>query len=119
MEIRSVRIIDEKLFLKGEGRDSYLMDGVYRRDDGVSLTIRGNRIVSMLAVPDIANATKAQLEEYIDELEQKLSSLDEENKMATNEVQNALQRQAQTAQMFSNLLKMFHDVSKSIINNMR
>ena len=71
------------------------MDGIYCSEDGVSITVRGNRIVSMLAVPDIAKTTKAQLEEYIDDLEQELSSLDEENKVTYIDLQKALLRQPQ------------------------
>ena len=91
------------------------MDGVYDSDNGVSLTVRGNKIVSMLAVPDVAKATKAQIEEYIDDLERELSSLDEENKMAYIDLQKALLRQSQTIQALSNVSKMLHDTAKAVI----
>ena len=115
MNIRSVKIIEDKLLLQGKSRDRYLMDGVYRNDDGVSITVRGNMIVSMLAVPDFAKAQKEQLEKYIAELEQELSSVDEENKMAYSDLQNALQRQSQTIQMLSNVSKILHDTAKAVI----
>ncbi len=119
MRIKSVKITNEKLLLKGKRGDSFLKDGVYRSDDGVSLTVRGNMIVSMLSVPNIAKAPKEQLQEYIDELEQEMRSAENDARQANIDLQHSLNRQAQTIQTISNFSKMLHDIAKSVIDNMR
>ena len=47
MNVESVKIVEGKLLLIGEGREVFLMDGVYRRDNGQTIDVRDHRIVSV------------------------------------------------------------------------
>ncbi len=119
MNIESVRIVEGKLLLKGGGREFYLMDGVYRRDDGETITIRGHQIVTVLTVPDLDSASKKQLENYIADLEQHLSTVGDDAQLANIDLQNILQKQSQAIQTISNISKMLHDTASAVIRNMR
>lgn len=115
MNIESVRIVEGKLLLKGEDREFYLMDGVYRRDDGETITIRGHQIVTVLTVPDLDSASKEQLENYIADLKQQLSTVGDDAQLANIDLQNSLQKQQQTIQTMSNVSRMLHDTAMAII----
>ena len=118
MNIESVKIVEGKLLLKGEGREFYLMDGVYRRDDGETITVRGHRIVTVLTVPDLDSASKEELENYIADLEEQLSTVGDDAQLANIDLQNILQKQQQTLQTMSNVSKMLHDTAIAIIRKM-
>jgi hypothetical protein len=115
MKIDSAKIVEGKLLLKGEGGEFYLMDGVYRRDDGETVAVRGHRIVTVLTAPDLDCASKEQMESYISDLEQQLSTLGDDAQLANIDLQNCLQKQQQTLQLMSNISKMMHDTAKAII----
>jgi len=119
MRIKSVKIVDGKLFLQGEDRELYLMDGVYRSDKGQTITIRGHQIVAVLTVPDLDRASKKELEIHIADLEQQLSTVGDDAQLANVDLQNVLQKQQQCLQMMSNISKMLHDTAAAVIRNMR
>ena len=59
--------------------------------------------------------TKQALDDYIKELEEKLSSVGDDAQLANVDLQNQLQKQQQTIQMMSNISKMLHDTALAII----
>jgi len=59
--------------------------------------------------------TKAQLDAYIKNLEEKMSTVGDDAQLANVDLQNALQRQQQLVQMMSNISKMVHDTAMAII----
>tara|TARA_Y100001934_G_scaffold117242_1_gene143551 strand:- start:1760 stop:2596 length:837 start_codon:yes stop_codon:yes gene_type:complete len=59
--------------------------------------------------------TKADLENYIQGMEEKLNSIGDDAQLANVDLQNMLQKQQQTLQMMSNISKMLHDTAMSII----
>jgi hypothetical protein len=62
---------------------------------------------------------KADLDRYIEELEQKLNAIGDDAQLANVDLQNALQEQQQTLQMMSNISKMLHDTVTSVIRQIR
>ncbi len=62
--------------------------------------------------------TKAELETYIQEMEESLSSVGDDAQLANVDLQNMLQKQQQTMQMMSNIAKMLHDTAMAIIRKM-
>ena len=58
-----------------------------------------------------------QAQEAIDELEERLSSIDDEARQASIDLRNLFQRQGQTLQMMSNVLKSLNDSAMSLIRN--
>lgn len=62
--------------------------------------------------------TKEDLENYIKNLEEKLSSVGDDAQLANVDLQNMLQKQQQTLQMMSNISKMLHDTAMAIIRKM-
>jgi hypothetical protein len=119
MKIESARIVEGKLLLKGEGREFYLMDGVYRSDNSETVTVRDHQIVSVLTAPDLVSASKEQIENYITELENAISKVGNDAQLANIDLQNALQRQQQSLQTISNLSKTVHDTAMAIIRRIR
>jgi hypothetical protein len=67
--------------------------------------------------PDEENliGSKAELETYIQGLEEKLNSIGDDAQLANVDLQNMLQKQQQTLQMMSNIAKMLHDTAMAII----
>jgi len=59
--------------------------------------------------------TKAELDTYIQGLEEKLNSVGDDAQLANVDLQNMLQKQQQTLQMMSNISKMLHDTGMAII----
>ncbi|MEZ4270075.1 MAG: hypothetical protein R3C68_01120 [Myxococcota bacterium] len=59
--------------------------------------------------------TKAELDAYIQGLEEKLSSVGDDAQLANIDLQNMLQKQQQTMQQMSNISKMLHDTGMAII----
>jgi hypothetical protein len=115
MNVKSVKILDGKLLLIGEDQEFYLMDGVYRGDDGGTITVRGHQIVNVLTVPDLKVASKEQLENFLADLEQQLSTVGDDAQLANIDLQSSLQKQQQTLQTMSNVSKMLHDTAMAII----
>jgi len=115
MKIESVRVIEGKLLLEGEDRELYLRDGIYRRDDGETITIRGHRVINVLTVPDLNKASKKQLEDYIDDLKQQLSTVGDDAQLANIDLQNMLQKQQQTLQTLSSVSKALHDTALAVV----
>jgi hypothetical protein len=62
--------------------------------------------------------TKEDLETYIKNLEEKLSSVGDDAQLANVDLQNMLQKQQQTLQMMSNISKMLHDTAMAVIRKM-
>ncbi|MDP7038603.1 MAG: hypothetical protein QGI45_05555 [Myxococcota bacterium] len=60
-------------------------------------------------------ATKADLDNYIQGLEEKLNSVGDDAQLANVDLQNMLQKQQQTLQMMSNIAKMLHDTAMAVI----
>jgi hypothetical protein len=60
-------------------------------------------------------ATKAQLEGYIENLEEDLNSSGDDAQLANVDLQNVLQKQQQVMQMMSNISKMLHDTALAIV----
>lgn len=115
MKVNVVKILDGKLLLIGDDQELLLMDGVYRREDGEAITVSGHQIVNVLTVPDLKAASKAQLENFLTELEQQLSTVGDDAQLANIDMQNCLQKQQQTMQTMSNVSKMLHDTAMAII----
>lgn len=63
-------------------------------------------------------STKAQLDGYIQNLEDKLSSVGDDAQMANVDLQNMLQKQQQSLQMLSTIEKALHDTAMSVIRKM-
>jgi len=63
--------------------------------------------------------TKAQAETRVKDLDMQLSSAGEDRQLFQMDLQDAMQKEAQAMQMLSNMLKMFHDTAKALIQNMR
>ena len=59
------------------------------------------------------------LDTGIEVFEEKLSSVGDDAQLANIDLQNSLQKQQQTLQTMSNVSKMLHDTSMSIIRNMK
>lgn len=117
MEIKSTRIVAGKLLLKGKGRGFYLADGVYRREDGGTVTVRDHKIVSVFTPLDLSIASKKELTNYLTELEEKLRTVGDDAQLASVDLQNALQKQQQVLQAMSNIAKITHDTAMAIIRN--
>lgn len=115
MNIESVKIVEGKLLLTGEGCEFYLMDGVYRCDDGQAIAVRDHQIVTVLTTPDLESASREQLEQYIADLEQQLTVAGNDAQVANIDLQNMLQKQQQTVQMITNISKMLHDTAMAIV----
>lgn len=64
-------------------------------------------------------ATKITLEKEIALLEARLATLDEMTQKMQLELQDTMNKQQQTFNMISNIMKSFHDTAKSVINNIR
>ena len=62
--------------------------------------------------------TKAELDIYIQGMEEKLNSVDDDAQLANVDLQNMLQKQQQTLQMMSNISKMLHDTAMAVIRKM-
>ena len=65
--------------------------------------------------PDGFAETKGQLTAYIENLEERLSSVGDDAQLANVDLQNILQKQQQTIQLMSNISKMLHDTALAII----
>lgn len=63
-------------------------------------------------------STKAELEAYIAELEEQVSTVGDDAQLANVDLQNMLQKQQQTLQMLSNISKTLYDTAMSIVRNM-
>ena len=61
------------------------------------------------------STTKAELETYIQKMEETLNSVGDDAQLANVDLQNMLQKQQQTLQMMSNIAKMLHDTAMAII----
>ncbi len=59
--------------------------------------------------------TRAGLDAYIKQLEEKLNSVGDDAQLANVDLQNMLQKQQQTLQMVSNISKMLHDTAMAVI----
>lgn len=70
-------------------------------------------------VPGSANGTfsKAEMEAYLDALEEDLKTVGGDSQLANNDLQEALQKQQQALQMMSNISKLMHDIAMAIIRN--
>ena len=59
--------------------------------------------------------TKAELDTYIQKMEETLNSVGDDAQLANVDLQNMLQKQQQTLQMQSNISKMLHDTAMAVI----
>jgi hypothetical protein len=59
--------------------------------------------------------TKAELDTYIQGMEEKLNSVGDDAQLANVDLQNMLQKQQQTLQMMSNISKMLHDTAMAVV----
>jgi hypothetical protein len=62
--------------------------------------------------------TEIRAVEYMRDLEDELSTIDDDAQLANVDLQNALQKQQQTLQMMSNISKSLHDTAQSIIKKL-
>ena len=115
MRVKDSRIEDGKLVLKGDGREFSLPEGVYRRSEGESVTIRDGRIVAALPPVDFEKASRSDLERHMKDLDEQLSTIGEDAQLANIDLQNMLQKQQQAIQMMSQISKMLHDTSMAVI----
>jgi hypothetical protein len=75
----------------------------------------GNPVPADPVAGDDTSNTKAGLDTYIKNLEEKLNSVGDDAQLANVDLQNILQKQQQTLQMMSNISKMLHDTALAII----
>ena len=61
------------------------------------------------------STTKAELDTYIQKMEETLNSVGDDAQLANVDLQNMLQKQQQTLQMQSNISKMLHDTAMAVI----
>lgn len=66
-------------------------------------------------VPPPGVTTPGEHQDYIDKLEEELSSVGDDAQLANVDLQNWLQKQQQTLQMMSNISKMLHDTAMAVI----
>ncbi|MDD4108469.1 MAG: hypothetical protein PHH93_07105 [Prolixibacteraceae bacterium] len=119
MKIKNVKLVEDKILLKSEDFEFYLRDGVYQRDNGESVTIRNNQIADVLIIPDPENASKSQLKNYLDDLENQLQTVGRDAQLANIDLQNVIQKQQQYVQILSNISKVMHDTALAVIRNIR
>ena len=63
--------------------------------------------------------TKSQVESLLEQMTMQLETISDMTQMDMLNLQDAMNKQAQLMQMMSNIMKMFHDTAKSIIQNLR
>ncbi len=63
--------------------------------------------------------TKSELQGHIAEMEEKLNSIGDDAQLANVDLQNILQKNQQTMQTMSNIMKKLEEVQRSIIQNMK
>ena len=68
-------------------------------------------------VPPKGTTTTPSLDAEISKWEEALNSIGDDTRLVSVDLQNALQRQQQAVQYLSNVSKMLHDTSMSIIRN--
>jgi hypothetical protein len=61
----------------------------------------------------------ARLQAEIERRQAQLNTIGDDSQLANVDLQNALQKQQQTLQMLSNLMKMMHDSAMAIIRNLK
>jgi hypothetical protein len=61
--------------------------------------------------------TWGELEDYVEGLENTLQTVGDDAQLANIDLQSILQKQQQTLQMMSNISKMLHDTTMSVIRN--
>ena len=115
MEVQQSRIEDRRLVLDSDGPLATLADGIYRRSEGESITVRSGIIVSVVPPIDVDKATAEDLRLGIKDLEEQLSILGIDAQLTNLALQSALQKQQQTIQMMSNISKTLHDTVSAII----
>ena len=115
MKIKNVKIVEGKILLKGEDSEFYLRDGIYQRDNGETITIRNNQIADVLIKLDPENATKSQLKNYLQDLENQLQTVGDDAQLANIDLQIMIQKQQQLVQMLSNISKILYDTASAVI----
>jgi len=81
--------------------------------EGLYETVNNDNLISEI----VNNAKEAIL--LADKLAEEITKQEELSQMMMMDLQESMQEQAQMMQAFSNILKMWHDEAKSIINNMK
>lgn len=76
---------------------------------------RFSESLSTRSTAPILITSKEQLKSYIDFLEEKLATLDEDAQLANIDLQNMLQKQQQTLHFMSQISKMLHDTAMAVI----
>jgi hypothetical protein len=97
--------------LQGQWKEGKPSQAIYRKvyvinrkDPSKTTTRKGNLI-----------SNKAELNQYMKELEGHLETVGEDAQLAKVDLQNTLQKQQQLIQMLSNVSKMLHDTATSTI----
>ena len=70
-------------------------------------------------IRDHINEIRAEMEKYINLMEEQLSSIGDDAQLANIDLQNMLQKQQQTIQMLSNVSKVLHDTGLAVIRKIR
>ncbi|MEM6731734.1 MAG: hypothetical protein AAF658_09265, partial [Myxococcota bacterium] len=102
----------------GRDDEALLVGGAVRELDFDSTPIfdaEQGRYVPAAPIESGSLTTKAQLDTYITNLEEKLNSVGDDAQLANVDLQNMLQKQQQTLQMMSNISKMLHDTAMAVI----
>lgn len=76
---------------------------------------RFSESLSTRSTAPVLITSKEQLKIYIDFLEKKLATLDEDAQLANIDLQNILQKQQQTLTIMSQISKMLHDAAMAVI----
>jgi len=72
-----------------------------------------------VAATTMRQLSKAELERYVAETEEKLNALGDDAQLANVDLQNILQKQQHVMQMMSNISKTLNDTASSVIRNIK
>ena len=67
----------------------------------------------------VQQVTPKMLDAEIAKWQQELATIGDDAQLANIDLQNAMQKQAQTMQILSNIMKMLHDSAMAVIRNIR
>jgi hypothetical protein len=119
MRIDSTKIVDGKIHLCTGRQEAPLPDGVYHRAEGGFITVKDNKVSGALLQPDLEGARPNEFQTHLDELEKEFTAITDDAQLATLQLQDAMNKQAQAMQMMSNIMKMMHDTTATIVKNMK
>lgn len=113
----SMRVATAELDANDDNRDEHLQrleSNDNRLADTQAAQTELETVKSNLGVA----SNKKELENYIQQMEDKLNSVGEDAQLANVDLQNMMQKQQQTLQTLSNVSKSLHDTAQAVIRKM-